>query len=138
MTTLIRASISVENKYYISKERYYELKHFCLQYPEWKKAYSILESSAHAYGCNSDNIRSTEPGDPTAKRAIRMAYLSNKIELVEKCAKKTDPDLSKYILKAVTEGYSYTYLSAMMDMPASRNMFYDRYRRFFWILNQMR
>lgn len=138
MTTLIRASISQDNKYYISKERYYELKHFCLQYPEWKKAYSLLESSVHAYGWSPDHIKSTEHGDPTAERAIRMAYLSGKIELVEKCAKQSDPELYEYILKAVTEGYTYTYLTSIMGMPASRNMYYDRYRKFFWILHKSR
>ena len=138
MATLIRPSISQDNKYYISKERYYELKHFCLQYPEWKKAYAVLEASDHIYGWNLNHIRSTEPSDPTSERALRMAYLSRNIELVEQCSKDADLELSDYILKAVTKGYSYTYLSSMMGMPASRNLFYDRYRRFFWLLNRMR
>ena len=38
-----RNEISVKNKYYISKHRYLELKHFCLQYPEWKRALSYIE-----------------------------------------------------------------------------------------------
>lgn len=38
-----RAEVSKRNKYYISKHRYYELKHFCLQYPEWKHALDILD-----------------------------------------------------------------------------------------------
>ena len=39
MATVIRAIISENNKYWIDKHRHYELKHFCLQYPMWKKAY---------------------------------------------------------------------------------------------------
>lgn len=38
-----RAEISKKNPHYISKHRYYELKHFCLQYPEWKHALDILD-----------------------------------------------------------------------------------------------
>ena len=34
-----RAEVSKKNKYYISKHRYYELKHFCLQYKEWEDGF---------------------------------------------------------------------------------------------------
>lgn len=30
-----RAQLSVKNPCHIPKHRYYELKHFCLQYPDW-------------------------------------------------------------------------------------------------------
>ncbi len=39
MATVLRSELSPKNKYYIDKHRYYELKHFCLQYPEWKQTY---------------------------------------------------------------------------------------------------
>ena len=44
MGTTLRAELSEKNPYWIEKHRYYELKHFCLQYPIWKKAYSALDS----------------------------------------------------------------------------------------------
>ena len=40
MATEIRPELSEKNPYWIGKHRYYELKHFCLQYPIWKKAYN--------------------------------------------------------------------------------------------------
>lgn len=39
MGTIIRPELSEKNKYWLEKHRYYELKHFCLQYPLWKQAY---------------------------------------------------------------------------------------------------
>lgn len=42
MATEIRPELSEKNPYWIGKHRYYELKHFCLQYPIWKKAYNAL------------------------------------------------------------------------------------------------
>lgn len=44
MATVLRSELSPKNKYYIAKHRYYELKHFCLQYPEWKQTYTYLKS----------------------------------------------------------------------------------------------
>lgn len=34
MSTTIRPEVSEKNQYWIEKHRYYELKHFCLQYKE--------------------------------------------------------------------------------------------------------
>lgn len=39
---MAHVELSERNPYYISKHRYYELKHFCLQYPEWEEAMAIL------------------------------------------------------------------------------------------------
>ena len=49
MATKIRAKLSEKNKYWIDKHRYYELKHFCLQYQMWKKAYKALDEMASVY-----------------------------------------------------------------------------------------
>lgn len=138
MATVIRPEISKNNKYYIDKHRYYELKHFCLQYPIWKSLYNDLDNSnvslSMISGAPSNNI----PGDPTAKRAVMKAYYMEKIELLESTAMQTDLYLHKYILKAVTEGLSYTNLKARYDIPCGKDMYYDRYRRFFWLLSKSR
>lgn len=42
MGNIIRAEVSENNPYWIEKHRYYELKHFCLQYPTWKRNYVML------------------------------------------------------------------------------------------------
>lgn len=138
MATVIRAEISEKNKYWIDKHRHYELKHFCLQYPEWKKAYAEFDNVSLPLSMIERVCTSNMPGDPTAKRAIMKTYYAEKIKMVEKIALETDPCLSKYILKAVTEGLSYTYLKTRLGIPCGRDMYYDRYRRFFWLLSESR
>ena len=138
MATVIRPELSVKNKYYINKHRHYELKHFCLQYPSWKKECVELDipsiTSSAAEKMPSSNI----PGDPTAKFAMRRAYYSERIKLVERIAKEADEFLHDYILKGVTEGLSFTYLRSKLGIPCSRDTYYDRYRRFFWLLSEAR
>ena len=136
MTTIIRPEISRNNRYWIDKHRHYELKHFCLQYPEWKKAY---RSSTSISSSVSDNQPKGDfHGDPTANQAIRRARYSERIELIERVASEADRDLHNYILKAVTEGLSYTYLRTKMNIPCGRDLYYDRYRKFFWLLDNAR
>lgn len=138
MSTVIRPEVSKKNRYWISKHRHYELKHFCLQYADWKKTYSYLDGNTVA-ATNLERLPSgNEVGDPTADFALQKAYYLERIKLIEKTAEEADKYLSDYILKAVTEGISYTCLKFKMEIPCGRDMFYDRYRRFFWLLSKMR
>ena len=136
MATVIRAEVSEKNKYWIDKHRHYELKHFCLQYPNWKRTYAELDG----FESRSDDTysRVNTPGDPTGKVVeLRTLYLE-RMDLVRRIAFEADPDLASYIFRAVTEGLSYTYLRSKLAIPCGRDMYYDRYRRFFWLLSQSR
>lgn len=138
MATLIRPEISIKNKYWIDKHRHYELKHFCLQYPMWKKTYAEFNDVSIPLSMIDRAPTDNLPGDPTAKRALMKAYYAEKINMIERVAIETDKGLHKYILKAVTEGHSFTYLKTKLGIPCGRDMYYDRYRKFFWLLSKMR
>lgn len=129
MTTLITPELSKSNKYYISRHRYYELKHFCLQYPEWKRAKKDLYFDTR----NSNYI-----DDPTGETASQLAFYNKRIELIDRLVTCTDEQLSAYILKAVTEGRSFTNLKTVFEIPCGKDLYYDRYRRFFWLLDKER
>lgn len=138
MATVIRPELSVKNKYRIDKHRHYELKHFCLQYPEWKRAYADFDDPSIPLSTIERVPTSNLPGDPTAKRAVMKAHYQERMDLIEKAAMEADMYLHTYILRAVTENLSYTYLKSRLGMPCGKDMYYDRYRRFFWLLNQAR
>ena len=139
MGTSIRPQISENSKYWIDKHRYYELKHFCLQYQSWKKVYAALdELSVSSPALDTIGSRASEPGDPTARLALAKIYYSDRIKMIEKVAKETDEYIGEYVLRAVTEELSYTYLKSRLEIPCSRDLYYDRYRRFFWLLSKAR
>lgn len=138
MASVIRPNISKKNKYWIDKHRYYELKHFCLQYPIWKKELTNIHEFNKSSSIKSYMSNTNLPNDPVCDLVVLKLYYSNKIDLVENIAKKSDKYLSEYILRAVTEDISYTKLKSRLEIPCSRGMYYDRYRRFFWLLDQER
>lgn len=136
MGTDIRPEITTKSNYWISKHRYYELKHFCLQYIEWKAAYAELDGME-----GGDMIRdskSTNIGNPVERVMDRRLYLSDRINLIETAALEAGSELNTYVLKAVTEGLSYDILKARFNIPCCRNVYYDIYRRFFWLLDKAR
>ena len=138
MKESIRPELSKANKYWLDRRRYYELKYFCLQYPLWKKAYKLLDGlniKSYDLACNS---KTNLPGDPTGKSVEERSIYLSRMSKVERAAIETDPYLAEYLLKAVTEGYSYDICKAKLEIPCSRDTYYDRYRRFFWLLDKIK
>lgn len=139
MGTTIRAHISKKNPYYISPHRYYELKHYCLQYPEWIKQRKEIELNLCKSHCVCDLTRKERyVSDPVGNHAIALEYLDRNIKMVERSAKEADESIFKYLLKSVTEGVSYTYLRTALGMPCGKGYFYKAYRRFWWLLSNIK
>ena len=104
----------MKTEYTLSKHRFYELKHFCLQYPEWKKLYLLSDGWSDEIGKNK--------GDTTSRDGIKRGDMKTYMDLIEDCALITNRD----ILRFVTEGTAIP--------PELR---YD-YSRFFWELSRKR
>ncbi len=138
MSTTIRAELSKKNKYWIERHRYYELKHFCLQYPIWKKAYTAMNSIPCSWPKTVSIHKTNNVSNPTLRCAEVLMYYSDRMDMVERIAKETAPELANYILKAVTEGISYTHLKTRLNIPCCKDVYYNLYRRFFWLLNKER
>lgn len=134
MSTVIRPKVSVKNTYYIPKHRYYELKHFCLQYPEWKKSYREIDGFSMESAGMREYIQVGNIVNPTEKYAEARLYFLERMQMVEKCAKEAADDMSELLLKSVTEEISYEHISP----PCCKDVWYTMYRRFFWLLDKAR
>ena len=125
-----------EKKYNITKHRFAELYHFCMQYPEWKdelnyKTDNINSIDISDMPVNHNNVSGVE------KLALRRLQLESKCKIIEQTAIEADPELYQYILKAVTnEGISYNYLKMIMNIPCGKKMWYDRRRKFYYLLSE--
>lgn len=137
MGTTIRPETSKKNLYWLEKHRYYELKHFCLQYPTWKREYSTIEGYSRR---PVEMIFSSggTVGDPTTISADAKLYYYNRMKMVEDAAVATNIELARYIFVGVTEGLSYDHLKARLDIPCGKETYYKLYRRFFWLLSKAR
>lgn len=133
----VRSEVSKKNKYWISKHRYYELKHFCMQYPEWTKELKALD------GYKDDAVIYITDDKPTdqscvEKVAEKREYYLDRIAMLEAVALDTDPDLGETVLRGAIWGLSYDIMNAHKPIPCSRDTYYDLYRKFFWLLNSVR
>lgn len=138
MPTNIRPELSRKNKYWLERHRYYELKHFCLQYDLWKKERSNLDLSLMPTPNYTETHKPLYKVDATAWFSEKRIFYTNRIDMVERAAKLTDSCLGSYILKAVTRGLSYDILRVNFEIPCCKEVYYELYRKFFWILDRER
>ena len=100
----------MKREYELSKHRFYELKHFCLQYPEWKKLYFDAD------GWSGE-------GDTTSRDGIKRGDLKTYMDMVESCTRSTGADILRFV---TTDG---------ILIPSEVRY---SYRRFFWELSRKR
>ena len=130
MSKATQATVSRKNPYWMPKNRYYELKYFCLQFWDWQKQRAIL-----------DGLATKENRDPTEKEGIRRASLSDKIQMVMRCldaATASVPEVYEDLLYGVTKGISYDTMSAKKVISVGREAYYNIYRLFFHVLDRTR
>lgn len=137
MSTVLRTELSRKNKYFISKHRRLELVHFCLQYDEWDKALKMVK-----YYPSTDLDKVTpsnrEVSDITAENAVRLEELKRNMRIVKDTCFETDIEICDWIFLGVTKGYSFTKLKTAYNLPCEKEMYYDRLKKFFYLLDKKR
>lgn len=136
----VRNEVSKKSKYYLPKYRYLELKYFCLQYKEWLAEYSDISIDTHSSVLYAEYVNYRHITDETAKKAIKRAQLSKKIEAVHAAIREALNGneylyYGEFLLTSVTEEKSWEKLVAWgLDCP--KHQFYELRRKFFYILSQ--
>lgn len=135
MSTDIRPELSKKNPYWLPKHRYYELKHFVMQYPDWNAAKNgLVFTRAPSYGVRVKSDLS----DPTMTCAELRQYYSERIDMVDRASMGCG--CPHYVLRGILDEMSYEKL--LLKYPPfiryTKERYYDCYRRFFWLLNQER
>lgn len=100
----------MKTEFALSKHRYYELKHFCLQYPEWKRIYKEADGWSGK-------------GDTTSRDGIKRADIIKFVDLIDSCVYDTNPNLHEFVTASGS------------SLPVEL-MYY--YRKFFWELSRKR
>lgn len=124
-------------KYWLPKQRFLTVYHHCLQYPEWKVEINVLRASLGIGGVNYDGMpHGNGISDPTSSAAIRLADLAAKMKQLEDTVRDAAPDIYRWLLQGVTEDRPFWYLHDQEGMPLERDAYYERRRRFYYLMAQ--
>lgn len=116
--------------YGISKNRYKELKAFCLQYDEKKNKIKYGLSAGQSDG--QPKARNVE--SQVERQAIENSMYIKDCAMIEEAAVRANPEIWKYILKSVTLGLSYEFIEyddEQGKIPVGKTDF-NAYRRLFY------
>lgn len=80
-----RAELSKKNPYHIPRYRYYELKYFCRQYDDWKKALTLIDGWQTSPNDISGIIKGCPPESPTERIALSRVFYSSCILTRTRC-----------------------------------------------------
>ncbi len=122
--------------YRISKNRYRELRAFCLQYDEKKSKVRYGIPAVQSDGIPSGNFKQSQ----VEKQAIENSAFLRDIRMIEEAAIKADPGVWKYILRSVTQGLSYEYIEydeELGKIPMCSKDFYGTRKLFYSILDKI-
>lgn len=133
----MKSELSKRNQYYIHRHRYLELRHFCLQYKDWERALSH-PIEAPGRPLNGSVRVQNHVSDETSRVAVKRAEIGLYLQLVRDTCYEADAVIGKWILIGVTQGVSFDNLKLIHGIPCERDMYYDRYRKFFWLLDKKR
>jgi len=118
----------------LSKHRRLELTHFCLQYREWEKERNAISMYLESH---FKEVKNVDIPDPTFDISARRLELEEKMNMVKQSASECDPFIGDKILIAVIDDRAFSYFEAR-GISCGKDMFYDRLRKFFWILDKYR
>lgn len=123
---------SPKSKYYLPRRVYLTVRNYCLNYDAWKKEYRESVGLRNIVAGNGGG----GVGDPTASQAMRLKSISDRIELIEQTAYEVEPSLHPFLLCGVTkERMTFERLQAK-GIPCERKMYYDRRRKFYYLMSQ--
>lgn len=111
-------------EYKLSKHRFYELKHFCLQYGEWQFKYLTFDGWPTEANKNE--------GDTTSRDGISRADLMRNMQMINDVVDMTCPEeYQNAMFACVTQGIRPRLTRDELD-------FWHYYRKFFWELSKRR
>ena len=121
----------------IKKDRYLELLHFARQYPEWRTEAASLIGT---HGVKLDGMpHGSGVVDPVASVAERRAGLLEKIDTVERCARRVKGgEWYAALIQNVCMGRPFEAIDQTIIPTASRNAFFKARKEFFLALHEER
>lgn len=130
-----RLELSRESEYFIPGNLYRQCIYFCRQYPDWAATLSSPPDSGKGIDYSVPRVQTSGDFDPVEAEGIRRHQYAIKKQKVDDAIMEAAPEIAKWMLQGVAYRRTYEELEAM-GMPCGRRFYFERRRRFFFILSQ--
>ena len=125
-----------KSKYYVPKETFLTVLHYCRQYPLWVAELSVDPSTVRAIRYDMDRVQASGGSDPTLEAAVRRTAIERKKAEVDAAAKEVADGMSDWLIEGVCYGKTY-YQLKQKGIPCGKNLYYKWRRRFYYRMAQI-
>lgn len=123
------------SKYYLPKETFLTVVHFCRQYPYWTEDLEALTDACKGIAYDSDRVQTSGDSDSTSELGMKRAAISKKIDLVRDTAKAVAGSQYRWLILGCCYGKPY-YALRHDGIPFGKDLYYKLRRRFYYELSQ--
>ena len=134
MMTQIRTP-SNKSQYFLPKETFLTVVHYCRQYPIWLSELNALSDSRHGVDYDSDRIQSSGSHDQVFDIVAQREKLVTKKDVIEKTAAAVSGGLQSWLILGVCYGLTYFQL-ADRGIPCGKDLYYQMRRKFYFELSK--
>jgi len=127
--------LSDKNKYALPKEDYLTAIHYSLRYPLWVEELRTAADTGVAIRYDKEKVQTSNSADPTFDVAVRMAELTDRINMVDNTIKLVAEGLDSWVRMGVCYGLTFEQLKGR-NMPCERDKYYSMRRRYYYELAQ--
>lgn len=128
--------LSKKNKYYLPKEEFLTVVHFCKQYPSWKEEEQTIKSSLLGSPVMDDaRVTSSNVSDPTGDAALQLERYTTKIDIIERTAKEVAGMMAHWLIEGTCYDRPY-YVLKQKGIPCGKDLYYLMRRRFYYEVAQ--
>ena len=119
------------NKYYIPREEYLTVLHYCRQYPQWEAELKVDPDSGSGVDTEKEHVQTSNQFDPTSSLAIRRAMIAKKKRTVDEIIHNVAMGMDEWITLGVCYGMTYYQLD-QRGIPCGAKLYYKIRQRFYF------
>ena len=129
--------LSESNKYYLPKETFLTVIHYCRQYPQWCAELDALLDGNRAIQYDKDSVQNSINPDPVFDAVVRRERIIQKKDLVDQVATKVTAlhgdNMRRFLILGVCYGFTFNQLQ-QLGIPCGKDFYYALRRRFYYEL----
>lgn len=127
--------LTTSNQYYIPKEEFLTVLHYCKQYPLWCAELATDPDSSKAITYDKERVQTSNQYNPTEEIAMRRAEIARKKRMLEEVVHEAATGLYDWMILGVCYGMTF-YQLEQRGIPCGKNYYYDKRRRIYYEISR--
>lgn len=125
---------SKRSKYYLPKETFLTVVHYCKQYPLWVHELTTLQGTK-GIAYDGDRVQTSHDSDPTYEMAMKREEYRKKKDKVDEVACFVAGGMAEWIVRGAC--YDMPFYKLRQDgIPCEKNLYYRLRRRFYYEMSK--